>query len=89
MDLNEPWTRLADDGNIVMRGNILKGPWESKEEYLRAHWEMFREEATTPLREAVKWVREYPDAPEDLTFGGNLGIYSRVGFLTRSFMPTF
>ena len=53
------------------------------EEYLSAHWELLREDAVRPLREAVQQVRITPQAKED-AFGGSIGIYEKVNL---SFPP--
>lgn len=57
--------------------NKVKEPWLSKMEYLRMHYQLLREEAVQPLREAVAKVRDNPEARED-QFGGDVGIYERV-----------
>lgn len=78
MDITEQWQETdPHDNSIVMRGNKLIGSWESKDAYLGAHFEMLREDASRPLREAVRWVRNFPEAGEDREAGGNIGIYSK------------
>ena len=47
------------------------------EEYLSAHYELLREDAVRPLREAVQQVRITPQAKED-AFQGSIGIYEKV-----------
>lgn len=46
-------------------------------EYLSAHYELLREDAVRPLREAVQQVRITPQAKED-AFKGSIGIYEKV-----------
>lgn len=50
------------------------------ESYLEAHYELLREDAVRPLREAVCQIRMTPQANED-AFGAKLGIYERVKFI--------
>jgi helicase required for RNAi-mediated heterochromatin assembly 1 len=45
--------------------------------YLSAHYELFREDAVRPLREAICQVRRDPDRNED-AFKGTIGIYQDV-----------
>jgi hypothetical protein len=80
-DITAQWQTVdPSDGSIVLRGNELEHAWGSREEYLQAHFEMLREETVRPLREAVSWVLNNPDSREDqLSFGGNIGIYEKVG----------
>ncbi|KAE9974000.1 hypothetical protein BLS_003320 [Venturia inaequalis] len=75
------------DNSIIMRGNKLVGSWESKDAYLGAHFEMLREDVTRPLREAVTWVKNFPDAGEESEGGGNIGIYSKVHVSGITFSP--
>jgi helicase required for RNAi-mediated heterochromatin assembly 1 len=86
-DVIEPWQRLdPEDGSIVLRGNNLQGPWTSKSDYLMGHYEMLREEAVRPLREAVYWVKNNPTLGEDQrSFGGNMGIYEKAHVTANTF----
>jgi helicase required for RNAi-mediated heterochromatin assembly 1 len=78
LDITEQWQNTDPaDNSVIMRGNKLKGSWESKDAYLSAHFEMLREDVSRPLREAVCWVKNFPDAGEDSEGGGNIGIYSK------------
>lgn len=47
------------------------------EEYLGAHYELLREDAVRPLREAVSQVKHVFDAKEE-AFNGAVGIYDKV-----------
>ena len=51
--------------------------------YLGAHYELLREDAVRPLREAVGRVRTTPTAAED-AFGDAVGIYEKVSPSSRS-----
>ena len=75
--------------------NKVHVPWTSKEEYLRDHYQLLREDAISPLRNAVAEVRKSPyinekDSIEDtaiytkvyivgFTFA-NTGIAARISF---------
>ncbi|KAK3719925.1 hypothetical protein LTR37_004048 [Vermiconidia calcicola] len=67
----------TSSGDVEVQVNRLKGPWDSKEEYLGTHYELLREDAIRPLREAVSKVRMMPTATEE-TFDGSIGIYEKV-----------
>lgn len=61
---------------------------------MSAHYELLREDALRPLREAIARVRMVPDANED-AFDGAVGIYEKVsaslgrisGLSARSYAP--
>ena len=38
----------------------IEGSWPSKNSYLRAHYELLREDSIAPLRDAVAYVRDEP-----------------------------
>jgi hypothetical protein len=80
LDITEPWQRVdPEDNGILLSGNRLCGPWDSKDQYLSAQFEMLREEVIRPLREAIHWVKNNPTLREDQhAFGGNIGIYEKV-----------
>jgi len=40
--------------------NRVHAPWESKENYLECHYQLLREDAISPLRQAVAEVRDSP-----------------------------
>src|SRR5579871_3538843 len=63
-DIQEAWVPRVD-GAIILNGNKITGAWNSQEEYLRTHYELFREEAVRPLREAVNFLRQCPDYQEN------------------------
>lgn len=81
--------------DIEIPVNKVHAPWESKEEYLRDHYLLLREDAISPLRNAVAEVRKIPhmsekDSIEDtaiynkvfivgFTFA-NAGIAARISF---------
>jgi helicase required for RNAi-mediated heterochromatin assembly 1 len=53
-------TGSEDDDVIPLMPNQISGPWPSKEAYLSAHYELLREDALAPLRDAVAYVKEDP-----------------------------
>lgn len=54
-----------DDGDgedeLEIPVNVVQGPWRSKEDYLSAHYELLREDAVAPLRDAVAEIKELPN----------------------------
>lgn len=61
-----------------LQPNIIDGPWQDKEEYLSSHFELLRENATRPLREATHLVQQMPYAEESDFLGKNIGLYQNV-----------
>lgn len=55
-------TDLPEDEEdcVELMPNRIKEPWPSKDSYLRAHYELLREDAVAPLRDAVAYVRDDP-----------------------------
>jgi helicase required for RNAi-mediated heterochromatin assembly 1 len=45
--------------------NIVNGPWPSKQEYISAHYQILREDAVAPLREAIKYFRQHRHMDDD------------------------
>lgn len=45
--------------------NIVNGPWPSKQEYISAHYQILREDAIAPLREAIKYFRQHRHMDDD------------------------
>lgn len=82
MDLDD--TSSSGSTDIVeLLPNRPKGAWESKEEYLSTHYELYREDAIRGIREAVTNIRITPEAVED-AFHGRIGIYEKVKFHMQS-----
>lgn len=61
--------------------NHIEGPWPSKNSYLRAHYELLREDSIAPLRDAVAYVRDEPKMMDSK----EVSIYDKVCSL--SFEP--
>ncbi|EGD92834.1 DEAD box helicase [Trichophyton tonsurans CBS 112818] len=50
-----------DDEEVISLGvNQIHGPWPSKDTYLKTHYELLREDAVAPLRDAVAYFRHDP-----------------------------
>lgn len=45
---------------VDLMPNHISGPWPSAELYLKTHYELLREDAVAPLRDAVAYVRQNP-----------------------------
>ena len=58
--------------------NIVNGPWQSKSEYIGAHYQILREDAIAALRSSVACVKKYPDTQETQ----DTSIYTKVSFTT-------
>jgi helicase required for RNAi-mediated heterochromatin assembly 1 len=46
--------------DVLLAPNKISGRWSSSEEYLTTHYNLIREDAVAPLRDAVTFVREDP-----------------------------
>jgi helicase required for RNAi-mediated heterochromatin assembly 1 len=73
----------TDDGP---RPKKVEGPYEDIQDYLRTEFELLREDALRPLREAVAEVRK--DAWKDeAQYQKNVGIYEPVYITSLVFSP--
>lgn len=75
LDLNDD--NISSSTIVELLANRPEGPWESKEEYLAAHYLLNREDSIRGLREAVTSMQRSPDSAED-AFDGKVGIYEKV-----------
>lgn len=74
---DDMFPKLESDGTdavIELDGNIVEGAWESKDQYLRAHYELLREDGVSPLRTAVHQVRAHPDMLDNK----DVSVYEKV-----------
>ena len=55
----------SDDDEVPLPINNIEGPWDSKDQYLEAHYKLLREEAVGPIRDAVSVLRENPFAADN------------------------
>ena len=75
-----------DDDGVDIPVNRIDGPWDSKVDYLRAHYELLREDAVAPLRDAVAAVKEAPEMQDS----GGVCLYDKVsGTVTLSGQADF
>lgn len=63
-----------DEDCVELMPNRIRGPWPSKDSYLRAHYELIREDAVAPLRDAVAYVRDDPQMKDSPA----VSIYEKV-----------
>lgn len=68
---SDPWVKTPElptseeifgigDNSIDLVPNQVDGPWASTGAYLNAHYDLLREDAVAPLRDAVAYVRDRP-----------------------------
>ena len=72
-----------EDNEVSVPCNKLVDAWASREEYLEAQYQLLREDAISPLRDAVSEIRAEPYIEEKHS-QENAAIYERVsvvGFL--------
>lgn len=65
---------------IEIEVNRVHAAWKSKAKYLETHYRLLREDAVTPLRNAVAEVRENPHMTEKDSFE-DAAIYEKVACL--------
>lgn len=72
-------TDLPEDEEdcVQLMPNHIEGPWPSRNSYLRAHYELLREDSIAPLRDAVAYVRDEPKMMDSK----EVSIYDMVCFL--------
>ncbi|KKK20890.1 hypothetical protein AOCH_004073 [Aspergillus ochraceoroseus] len=63
-----------NDEDVFLVPNKIDGAWESKDAYLKAHYELLREDAVAPLRDAVAYVRNDPEMMDTQA----ISIYEKV-----------
>ncbi|KAE8389150.1 P-loop containing nucleoside triphosphate hydrolase protein [Aspergillus alliaceus] len=73
----------SDTEFIDLLPNRIIGPWKSKTEYLKAHYELLREDSVAPLRDAVAYVREDPQMQDSRT----VSVYDKVHIVGITFSP--
>ncbi|RMZ83573.1 hypothetical protein DV738_g1120, partial [Chaetothyriales sp. CBS 135597] len=65
---------LSATDEVELSPNKVKGKWKDKQKYLRTHYALLREDAVSPLRDAVDRFRRDPEMYDDL----NVSIYEKV-----------
>lgn len=69
------------------RPHKIEGGYENNEDYLRTKYELFREDAIRPLREAIDEVRAEPFKDEAEYKNQSIGIYDPVYITSLVFSP--
>ena len=59
---------------VYLAPNRIQGPWASSREYLQAHYNLIREDAVAPLRDAVATFQSHPAMKETK----DISIYEKV-----------
>lgn len=65
--------------DVLLAPNRVTGPWSSKEEYLKTHYCLIREDSVAPLRDAVTMVRNNPHMHD----AKSISIYEKVSLSKR------
>lgn len=65
---------------VQLSENRLNRPWPNRKKYLETHYELLREDAISPLREAVHHFRNTPDMSDD----SQVAVYDKASFLSSS-----
>ena len=84
-EIAKPWlfkseiptsAEILDDEEepLQLPKNRLNRPWSSRKKYLETHYELLREDAVSPLRDAVHQFKNTPDMSDD----GQLVIYTKA-----------
>lgn len=68
---------MENDDFVALMPNRILGPWPSRGAYLKAHYELLREDAVAPLRDAVAYVKDDPHMVDSPL----LNIYEKVRIL--------
>lgn len=77
---------IEDEPQPQPRPKRIEGPYDSTEDYLRTEYELLREDALRPLREAVTEVRKDPWRDE-AKYEKGVGIYEPVYITSLVFSP--
>jgi hypothetical protein len=77
---------LAGDDEVTLSANKVDGPWKNKDRYLKAHYNLLREDAVSPLRDAVEIFRRTPDMMEN--DNKVVSIYEKVSWQRRGDVAT-
>ena len=72
---------LAPDVEVSLMPNKQSGKWKKIEKYLKAHYALLREDAVTPLRDAVDKFRKNPGMSDDFT----TSVYEKVHIIGFTF----
>ena len=75
------------DLDETIRPHKLEGAYENNEDYLRTKYELLREDAIRPLRDAINEVRADPFKDEAEYKNQSIGIYDPVYITSLVFSP--
>ena len=64
--------------SVKMKGNIIKGPYDSLEQYLDIHFRLLREEFMTPLREGLQQYLDSISANDKWQRNPHIRVYKDV-----------
>jgi hypothetical protein len=64
--------------DVILHPNRPSGVWSSATEYLGTHYELLREDAVAPLRDAVEYLRDCPDIKDN----NEISVYEKVCLAT-------
>jgi len=62
---------------VQLAENKLDSPWRTRKKYLETHYELLREDAISPLRDAVTQFRRTPDMSDD----SKIAVYDKASFI--------
>lgn len=71
----------APGDDVLLAANQISGPWPSKNEYLKTHYNLIREDSVAPLRDAVTMVRNNPHMND----AKNISIYEKVSLFGEQY----
>jgi hypothetical protein len=74
---------IVSDEPIELSANKIRGAYRTPQKYLKTHFMLLREDAISPLRDAVSKFRDNPEMMDDQS----LSIYEKVGRKIRSPPP--
>ncbi len=66
-----------EEEEVRLLPNRLDKPWPNRRKYLETHYELLREDAISPLRDAVQQFRQTPDMCDD----SQLAVYDKASSL--------
>lgn len=66
-----------EDEPVQLSENRLNRPWPNRRKYLETHYELLREDAISPLRDAVHQFKNTPTMCDD----GQVAVYDKVCYL--------
>ena len=69
-----------EEDPVVLSENKVNKPWPNQKRYLETHYELLREDAISPLRDAVHHFRKTPDMIDD----SQIAIYDKASYLLLS-----